>query len=115
MAQSSLDANLAVLRKLGDHAEILNDPMTINEMAEGLTDVGKTTVQVIGLNRPDLVEARLERINQLKTLLFIIQISEMAVCPPLTTQQAEKARRELDLAVLPEAKFSAMAIDFLSG
>ena len=31
MAQSSLDANVAVVRRSGDHAEIVNDPMVIKE------------------------------------------------------------------------------------
>ena len=31
MAQSSLDANVAVVRRAGDHAEIVNDPMVIKE------------------------------------------------------------------------------------
>ena len=31
MAQSSLDANVAVVRRSGDHAEIVNDPLVIKE------------------------------------------------------------------------------------
>ena len=31
MAQSALDANLAVVRRSGDRAEIVNDPLTISE------------------------------------------------------------------------------------
>jgi len=59
MAQCSLGANLAVLHKTGDHAEILNDPAIIREWR--LDQV--VTSELFGLNssRPPEVEKLIER------------------------------------------------------
>ena len=74
------------------------------ELAVGLTDAGRTTIRIVGLNRPALVEARRLRLKQLRTLLILAQ-----------RLADEDARRELGDAALPAAVFSAMALDFLRG
>ena len=82
------------------------------EQAVGVTDIGKTTVKVIGLNRIDLVEERLSRIAELKGLLNIVGIGESQELPELAELVAN-ARSELERAVAPESAFSAMAADYI--
>lgn len=84
-----------------------------HELAVGVTDIGRTTVQVIGLNRVDLIEERLARLAKLKRLLEIVGLGE---CPELPEfkELVVSARSELEKAVAPESAFSAMAADYLS-
>lgn len=63
MAQSSLGANLAVLRKMEDHAVILNDPMIIKEWR--LDQVITSDLFDLGSARPPEVEILMERRREL--------------------------------------------------
>ena len=63
MAQSSLDGNLAVLRKHEDHTEILNDPTVIKEWR--LDQVITSDLFGLGSARPYEVETKLARREQL--------------------------------------------------
>ena len=83
------------------------------ERAVGLTDAGRTTIQVVGLNRVDLVEARLARLVEIKRLLDVVGIWESNGLAALE-ELAVRARRELENAVGPGSVFSAMAADYLS-
>ncbi len=74
------------------------------EFAVGLTEVGRRTIHVVGLNRPALIEERRSRLKQLRMLLSLAQ-----------RLADEDARQELGDARLPAAVFSAMALDFLRG
>lgn len=82
------------------------------EVAIGSTDEGRTTVEYVGLNRPALIDARLESLNLLKILRDIRDAFE----GPLDHQQRRvinDANQILEAAVQPTAKFSAMAMDLL--
>ena len=84
------------------------------ELAVGLTDAGRTTVRVIGLNRVDLVEERLARLDELGRLLDIVRIWERTKVPEFA-DLVETTRWLLEEAIAPEAEFSAMAADYISG
>ena len=82
------------------------------EVAVGLTEVGRNTIQFIGLDRADLEEARRVRLAELDTLLKIVAISKRNPNPEFE-ELAEGASGELEAAVLPQAEFSAMATRFV--
>lgn len=84
-----------------------------DEVAVGVTNEGKTTVDYVGLNRPSLIEARLELYQLLQTLRQLADIPEDRAEPTLL-QCIRQAKAMLAEAVLPKAKFSAMASDYLS-
>ena len=83
------------------------------ELAVGKTCQGRITVEVIGLNRVGLCEDRLETLEVMKTLHRIVTAAKSEDTPVLG-EFAEEAQRELDRAVGPEAKFSAMVADYRS-
>ena len=83
-----------------------------HELAVGLTEVGRNTIQLIGLNRAALVEERLARLAELNMLLKIVEISKLDPDRPLA-ELPEQASGKLEAAVLPEAEFSAMATNLL--
>lgn len=85
------------------------------ERAVGLTDEGRRTICVIGLNRPGLIEERLERWRVLQGLLRVIQLCTGIEDTAGAASLMRDARRDLAAAVLPAAKFSAMAIHLLRG
>lgn len=82
------------------------------EIAVGLTEDGKSTIQCIGLNRPALGEARLHRLAVLERLLKTVKRLKGNPDPQLA-ELAEEASGEIEAAVLREAEFSSMAIDWL--
>lgn len=75
-----------------------------------VTERGRATIEGLGLGRSDLEEARRERLAHLESLRWIAQLENGAVI-----DEVEGAREQLEEAVLPSAKFSAMARDFLDG
>ena len=99
------------------------------EIAVGLTEVGKSTIQRIGLNQSALEEARRQWLAELESQLRIVNVLNELLNKLLQgnldpqvaewveeAQVAELAEEEsgkLEAAVLREAKFSAMAIDLL--
>lgn len=107
---------------IADENPLLLDPGTMvdlrmhiqfqKEHAIGLSEAGKTTIQVIGLNRPELKEERLERFKKLEGLKNVIRGFSRSKHPDCV-DLLENARRELANATRPEARFSAMAVDFL--
>ena len=84
------------------------------ERAIGLTEAGSKTIQVVGLNRPALMEDRRSHLRNLHILQVVVQLCTCTRDPD-DIGVLEDARRELTNAVLPETIFSAMAIDFLGG
>ena len=80
--------------------------------AVSATTAGERTIAVLGLNRPELREARLDRLNLLQSLRDVAQGFTGNMEPDDVALQ-ERARRELARANLPGAIFSAMAADLL--
>ena len=83
------------------------------ERAVGVTLRGETTVRVMGLNREDLIEDRLARLGEVKTLRDIVRVWSTYGMPELE-ELAVSATRKLETAIAPESAFSAMAADYLS-
>ena len=81
------------------------------ERAIGLTDAGRRTIEVLGLNRPELCDARLGRLKQLRTFQDVVRLCTEGSA--LAEIDLQDARNELARAPLPSAIFSAMADDFL--
>lgn len=83
------------------------------EVAVGATDAGEATVDYIGLNRPALIDARLELYQQLVLMRKIAQRFTGALTPE-QQQVVDDARQFLSEAVRPQTRFSAMARDLLT-
>lgn len=83
------------------------------DRAVGVTVLGRTTIEVVGLNRLGLLEARLTRLGEIKRLVEIVGVWAKSA-PAELEELASSARRELDKAVAPESVFSAMVADYLS-
>ena len=77
---------------------------------EHLTERGLKTIQCLGLCRGELEDARAETLEPLAALYFVITNFSGQV----QSSMVERARRLLNRATRPEAKFSAMMRDFLS-
>ena len=84
------------------------------ERAVGLAEAGCRSIRVVGLNRPTLVEDRLERWKILDALRNLVRLATGHTDQNGITEQ-EGARDILTDAVLPQAVFSAMASDLLRG
>ena len=72
------------------------------------TRCGQATIEGMGLGRSDLEEARMERLVHLRLLCKIVELEGI-----VPIEQVDSARRELEEAILPRAKYSAMAQEFL--
>ena len=93
-----------------------NDPRSHirfrKEIALGMTDAGKATVDFVGLNRLSLVEKRLAVCNVLQGLHQVVRLFR----EPQGEEQRNviaDARGKLYGALKPQAEFSAMAADLL--
>lgn len=73
-----------------------------------LTEKGRVTIETLGLGESGLDEARRERLEHLEALRCIV---EMEDGPGI--EYIELAQTQLNMAVLPNAKFCSMARDFL--
>ena len=82
------------------------------EYADGLTGAGRTTIEVLDLNREALVDERLRWLKEIRTLQHMVRMYAGSTEPDHIALR-EDARRELARANLPEAIFSAMAADLL--
>jgi hypothetical protein len=85
-----------------------------DEIAVGMTKIGETTIDYIGLNRLPLVEVRLERLNILRKLRQILDAFRDSQSPEKICVLTE-AEAVLEAAVQAQALFSAMATDLLQG
>jgi len=83
------------------------------EYAVGLTGAGRTTIEVLDLNREALVDERLKRLKELRKLQATVQLLADSTEPKHVALR-EDARNELARANLPDAIFSAMAADLLN-
>ena len=83
------------------------------EAAYGITKRGRETIRGMGLGRDDLEEARREKLEMLKMLHYVVELGKNSSDPDEQNGVAD-ARKCLAGAALPEAKYSAMAQDFLS-
>ena len=86
------------------------------EHAVSQTDAGCRTIDVLDLNRPELLDARrrhLTRLRELQGLQEVVQRLDADGLEPHVIELRERARRKLARAPLPSAIFSAMAADFL--
>jgi len=88
-----------------DHIKFLED------VPDGLTELGRKTIQVLGLNSPKhshlrkiLNEIRAER-NEL--------IKLMTIDHPMAREIAQTRRKSVQEAILPNKPYSAMAVAFL--
>ena len=82
------------------------------EVAMPSTKMGRETIQGMGLRRADLEEARRESLAYLRSFRDIVKLGKRFT--DLNRQDlVEDARKRLAAAILPEAKYSAMAQDFL--
>lgn len=83
------------------------------ELAVSQTEEGETTIRVLGLNRPDLVEERRTKLAELQVLLCIVKFPENSG-PPEYHVLKEQAIQMLAASVEAGAKFSSMATDCLN-
>lgn len=85
-----------------------------DEIAVGMTKIGETMIDYVGLNRLPLVEERLERLNILQKLRQILDTFRGSgkLQERLVLAEAEAV---LEAAVRAQAPFSAMATDLLQG
>ena len=81
-------------------------------LAKGITEAGKTTVEMIGLNRHPLQESRLEKLRILERLCDIVRILESHDGSDVQ-EIIEKAQNDLQKRVSRESEYSAMASEFL--
>ena len=76
--------------------------------SEPLTERGRETIRVLGLDRSDLEEDRREKLDSLDKLKLIAGLGEK-----VDREWVEQARKLLEGAVLPDARYSSMARCFL--
>lgn len=80
-----------------------------------LTEVGRTTIEEIGLGRTALREARLIELKRLRFYREVIAKARKHPRSPSLRELANGARAFLREATRPDALFSSMAQDFLNG
>jgi len=95
----------------------LIDPATIdpkdhiyfeNEFVKSITEYGRETIKIVGLDRPDLNDFRKELIQDIKSRIIIIMASAFH-----SPAEIKAAKDFLIYAQTPTAKFSAAANDFI--
>jgi uncharacterized protein (TIGR02646 family) len=85
-----------------------------NETPFHRTQKGQVTIEVIGLRRPSLREARLKYLTELRHNLDLIEIARNNPGILELTPLGEEAQRFIDSAVNADAPFSSMTIDYLN-
>lgn len=82
------------------------------ERAVGRTNEGKTTVRVLGLNRPELKEARARRLRSLRALVRVRELlrDRIAVAPTAKLRaELAKTNAQLDASKEEPGEYAAMA------
>jgi uncharacterized protein (TIGR02646 family) len=79
---------------------------------EPLTEIGRITIQVLDLRRPDLGEARREWLAQLRFFRKFVEKQKDST-DPNTQALVRETREKLAAAIRPEAEYCSMAIDLL--
>ena len=82
------------------------------ELAKGITKAGKTTVEMIGLNRHPLQESRLEKLALLKHLCNIVRILESRNGNDAQIS-IEATQKLIQAYASRESEYSGMASEFL--
>ena len=82
-----------------------------DEIALGITRAGRITVESVRLNRTDLTEERLARLNELKIMQALVHVAGH-VKVSIPTAKLEYARQRLATAAQPTNEYSAMFADF---
>lgn len=81
---------------------------------EGLTDVGRTTIELYHLARIPLNAARLAHLKMVNALCDLVTLAAQANASALAQQYGAAAEAELGRMTLSNAVFSAMTRDYLS-
>jgi hypothetical protein len=85
-----------------------------DEVAVGITAEGRTTVDILNLNRPQLIEDRLKEFKILKLMRKIV-VEHGTSTASTTKNIVRDAQAYIGAATLPDARFSAMASDLING
>jgi len=85
-----------------------------NEVPVGQTRAGRITITGLGLDGPQLMEYRREKIAHLDIRLEYIEAARLLPSDPEVQAKAAEYRQYLESAKQPRAEFSSMAIDYLS-
>ena len=80
---------------------------------EGVTELGRKTIRILGLDRGDLTTARLEHLAVLHTLKELKDMPAKSLDAAMLAVQ-RKAINELRAKIEPTAPYSAMVRDFLA-
>ncbi len=83
-------------------------------MPRGITDVGKTTIRILKLDRGALKVDRLKHLKLLQAWRHLASLDPTRLDDPVR-EKRERAIEELRRAVEPEAVYSSMAIDYIAG
>lgn len=86
----------------------------IDNVPRGITDVGKRTIEVLGLDRAELSRARLPFFKRLVTLRRLARLPDAAITTDELREIRDDARAELQELTRPKSEYSAMAQDFLA-
>jgi uncharacterized protein (TIGR02646 family) len=82
------------------------------ETPEPRSDVGRVTIQSLGLRRSELEEDRRERLAELMVLRDVVELQQNSTDPNIQ-DLVQQAQDFLASAILPQAEYSSMAQDFL--
>jgi hypothetical protein len=85
-----------------------------DDAPEPITNKGRITIDVVGLDRPSLREDRLEKIAILRAWRDITKLAATRPHDRELQNLANGFRNFLASAILPYAEFSSMAQDFLN-
>jgi len=85
------------------------------EAPTGLTVEGRVTINGLGLRRPELMEDRLSKIDDINARLVILAAAKTHPDDAHLKDKANKALRYIEASRLPQAEFSSMVVDYLAG
>jgi len=110
-----LDTNLEVNLIIDPGAEDPRDHIRFhNDEPVGITERGRDNIRILGLRHSGFEESRREKLTKLQAMKELVDVSVAAgldVNMPLIARTIAILRS----SILPDAEFSSMAIDFLSG
>ena len=85
-----------------------------DETPTSLTRKGKITLEVIGLRRTTLRDARLTYLAKLRRNLDIVEVAQDNPAILRLSEIAQRSQAFIDSAILADAPFSSMAMDYLN-
>jgi hypothetical protein len=83
------------------------------DVPRGITEMGRTTVDVLKLDRVALNDRRREKLNTVRTLRSVVTLLADDASPEAVATVAD-ARAELRKVVEPSSAYSAMVLDFIN-